>query len=138
MFGKIFSTLAVRYHVLVCNLFYQTFIQFLKFDFFSVPFLVCNNKFYNLNQFQKHIETHEYMPTFKCIKCQTFTHKSNFMHHLKSCYGFGNLNCAFCKFGDDHIENLKSHLSQNHCNRMPLFFDRSHHNFSTNILVRKK
>jgi hypothetical protein len=48
------------------------------------------------------------------------------MEHLKGCHGFGIYNCAFCKYGTDQIEALKTHLANEHTNKMLFFFDRSH------------
>ncbi|KAG5682308.1 hypothetical protein PVAND_011668 [Polypedilum vanderplanki] len=91
----------------------------------SISCFVCKSKFYNIKNFSMHIDQHKTIPSFKCIKCTQEVIKEQIITHLKTCHGFGNINCAFCNFATDSLETIKQHLTNHHPNSLLYYYDRS-------------
>lgn len=72
-----------------------------------------------------HLKTHKTIPTSKCIKCGLGITLVTVVEHLKKCHGFGDIQCCFCRFGTDAIDNFTIHIANKHPNKMLWYFDRS-------------
>lgn len=96
---------------------------------------MCKQKFYNFEEYTSHLKSHVMIPRSKCLKCKKSIDFKYIIGHLYACHKFGNVQCAFCRFGTNSFSSYKVHLSNEHPELPPLFFDRTGQNTKHSKIV---
>lgn len=112
------------------------------FLFFSYIFSDCNKRFYAIEDFAKHLlETESHALEIVCQFCLMAVPRKSAVQHMQ-CHGIGLYECVYCLFGSNSIDEIRSHMSMAHpnkllygCARIPR---KDHESVSINYILKKK